>query len=101
MTHTVTHTTDTIYVSVGNSDDKLRQGDWAALVMGARDIIRELADQIQGEWYSAPDSGYQNACFCAQFSVLKADQAKAQLKALGARWGQDSIAWAEAFTEFI
>jgi hypothetical protein len=93
----------TVYVSIGNSDDKLTQERWALYVMRVRDLLRRHANQIHGEWYSAPDAGYQNACFCI---VLRdsdlAEMVKMRLTEIREDYRQDSVAWAEVpLTNFI
>jgi hypothetical protein len=91
----------TVYVSIGNSDDKLTQAEWANYVQVTRNLLRLRAREIHGEWYSAADSDYQNACFCAVLGD-DADTIRKSLAELRAAWRQDSIAWAEApVTEFI
>jgi hypothetical protein len=93
----------TVYVSVGNSDDKLSQDRWSTFVITVRDYLRRHATEIHGEWYSAPDAGYQNACFCI---VLRdgdlAAMIRMRLAETREQFGQDSAAWAEVpVTEFV
>jgi hypothetical protein len=94
----------TVYISIGNSDDRLTQAQWSDFVAEARDEVRQHAAEVHGDWLSASDSRYQNACWCA---VIPADGvAEASLRrrmaALRKRFGQDSAAWAVApGTEFI
>ena len=87
----------TIYVSIGNSDDKLTQDEWRSYQLEVRAFLRKHAEQVHGEWYSTPISQYQNACFCV---VLrdgdKAEFVKMQLAEVRERYRQDSAAWAEA-----
>ena len=52
------------YISIGNSDDKLPQADWARFIADMRALL--VADwqgrlQVHGEWFSAPDAPWQNA----------------------------------------
>lgn len=92
----------TVYVSIGNSDDKLTQSRWACYVDDIRDEVRRHADQIHGEWYSAPDSVYQNACFCAAAPAHELPAMRAMLTKIREVYGQDSVAWAvTSETEFI
>lgn len=91
----------TVYVSIGNSDDKLTQAEWSNYVQVTRNLLRLRAREIHGEWYSATDSGYQNACFCVALGD-DADLIRKSLAELRAAWRQDSVAWAEApVTQFI
>jgi hypothetical protein len=90
-----------VYLSVGNSDDKLTQVEWCNYVveMTARVVA---AGHPHGQWASNPVGAYQNACWCVEFSNA-ADVAEAREVATEIRkkYRQDSVAWAVAETEFI
>ena len=92
----------TVYVSIGNSDDKLTQAEWSQYVV---EIIARVVSigHAHGAWYSLPHAPYQNACWCVEFDNAE-DLAEGREVATEVRrkWRQDSIAWAEApRTEFI
>ena len=91
----------TVYVSIGNSDDKLTQAEWAAFWGETQAAICAHADRIYGEWISAPASRWQNACTAFDVSRDRAADLRDQLARVAARYRQDSIAWAEARTFFI
>lgn len=92
----------TVYASIGNSDDKLTQFAWAAFVGDFVKTMRTAATAIYGEWYSAPDAPFQNACIAALVAADKVDALRAELTELRERFDQESIAWAVATgTEFI
>src|SRR5690348_9382101 len=96
----------TVYVSIGNSDDKLTQGRWADFVREVWHVLMNRSVKVHGAWFSAPDSPYQNACWCVEFlSGTSFDPnyklAQGNLAKLAHVYGQDSIAWAVATTEFI
>ena len=91
----------TVYISIGNSDDNLTQADWAQFIHRVRAEVHEAASAIHGQWYSAPDAGFQNACFCIEIDQPQIGYLKAALQLACAEFGQDSIAWAVAETEFI
>lgn len=92
----------TIYVSIGNSDDKLSQLEWSAFAGQVQALISSLATQIHGVWFSPSGSAFQNACFCFELaSMADAQEVKTRLARLAGHYRQDSIAWAEATTEFI
>lgn len=94
--------TKTIYISIGNSDDKLTQADWAQYCIEVTAAIERTCTRIHGRWLSAGDSPWQNACWCVV--PLDAEHEAELRKALASAaraWLQDSIAWAEAVTEFI
>ena len=92
----------TAYVSIGNSDDKLRQGEWAAYAGHVRGVVRRHAAHIHGEWASMPFGPWQNACWCFEIEPELVAQMKAELVSAAGVYRQDSIAWAEApKTEFL
>jgi hypothetical protein len=98
----VKHEVITVYASVGNSDDKLSQSCWSSYVRQFVINIRRHAEQVHGEWYSAPDTPFQNACVCFEISGDdRIEHLKMVLGDLADRNNQDSIAWAIAETEFI
>ena len=92
-----------VYISIGNSDDKLTQEHWHDFYEQVRTDVYRLASEIHGEWVSLPTSRYQNACWAIvprrHLDIIKA---KADLGALASAYLQDSIAWAECpETEFL
>ena len=91
----------TVYVSIGNSDDKLTQPQWHDFVASVDSVLRSLAFHRHGMWFSASDSEYQNACWCIEIRPDRAAQAKERLADIAADYLQESIAWAEAVTEFV
>jgi hypothetical protein len=94
-------TPTTVYISIGNSDDKLTQAEWSQYVV---EIIARVVSigHTHGAWFSLPHTPYQNACWCVEFTSA-ADVAEAREVATEIRekYRQDSIAWACAETEFI
>lgn len=101
----------TVYVSIGNSDDKLSQNQWHAYC-AAVDRAFEMASRfvgakVHGRWYSLPNEQWQNACWCVEFVDEPAMAAivaeyRAELARVAGVFGQDSIAWAECpTTEFL
>lgn len=91
-----------VYVSIGNSDDKLTQAEWAEFVQAVRNMAAAYPKAVHGEWFSAPHSPYQNACWCLEFDN-EADmcEARESLKIQREHYQQDSVAWAVAETEFL
>lgn len=93
--------TKTIYVSIGNSDDKLTQREWASYHGETDFAISYQEKERHGAWESWSAANYQNACWCIEIDDQCADVLKQDLARIAARFRQDSIAWAEATTEFI
>lgn len=105
-------TLKTVYVSIGNSDDKLTQTEWARFQTEVLEVISETATQIFGVWHSGPRSQYQNMCVGFAFDpdhkvdLVFGETANAHLHEsldrIRAYFKQRSIAWAEVqTTEFI
>lgn len=94
-------TTSTIYVSIGNSDDKLTQDDWCHFCCAVVSLIRMETPTVHGEWYSKSGAPWQNMCICFEIPTDRADAMKAALRVIAADHCQDSIAWAVAATEFL
>jgi hypothetical protein len=99
---------EVVYISVGNSDDKLPQARWATFVREVRRAVGQTGSydggQVHGDWYSSPTAQWQNACWCLQLpdDPLATKALRTYLSQLAAEYGQDSIAWAPAAqTEFL
>lgn len=87
----------TVYVSVGNSDDKLSQQDWAQFVRTVFRFVANEAHHVHGEWFSVPDSRYQNACICVEFDPdAHLDAVREGLALIAEQYEKDAIAWAVA-----
>jgi hypothetical protein len=99
----------TVYVSIGNSDDRLSQHDWSCYVEAVDKAVDRAARfegaTVHGRWYSLPHEAWQNACWCVEFTedlrVIAVNVLKETLPTIARQFGQDSIAWAEARTEFL
>lgn len=86
-----------VYVSIGNSDDKLSQADWSKFVHRAGYILAASASATHGVWFSAPSSEYQNACWCVDIAgQAVTESVQRRLRDLAGEFWQDSIAWAPA-----
>jgi hypothetical protein len=92
----------TVYVSIGNSDNKLTQEKWAMFCRAVMNTVFNHASTIHGEWYSLSNEPYQNATICFEVGGGRVPTLKNQLHEVRVRYGQDSIAWAIVEkTEFI
>lgn len=90
-----------VYLSAGNSDDKLSQAEWSAYVV---EVITQVASigHTHGAWYSLPNAPFQNACWCVEFrKVSDVAEAREVATEIRQKYRQDSMAWAVAETEFI
>jgi len=94
--------TTTVYVSIGNSDGKLTVEEWQQY----RDLTHELLTEVgvtaavHGAWQSFVPK-YVNACWCVEVADEHEDALKDTLRELAGKFGQDSIAYAVAATEFL
>nr|WP_221374389.1 hypothetical protein [Actinoplanes polyasparticus] len=92
----------TVYVTIGNSDDKLGQADWATFRSATDDLIRRAAHEVHGAWVSPSADPWQNACWCFEITddpdadYCKTRWLRGRLENLAGAYGQDSIAWARA-----
>lgn len=85
-----------VYISIGNSDDKLTQREWSDYWGHVGGSVRRWADTVHGEWLSLPSDPYQNACWCVDIDGDKARlMLRPDLEHLARDFRQDSIAWAE------
>lgn len=91
-----------VYLSVGNSDDKLTQAEWSQLVVEMTARVVSIG-HTHGAWFSLPHTPYQNACWCVEFeSDADIQEAREVAGEVREKYKQDSVAWAEApVTEFI
>jgi hypothetical protein len=85
-----------IYLSIGNSDDKLTQREWSEFYVRIAAEVTSLASVIHGAWLSHPAVPWQNACWCLEFSSeADAKEAREMATEIRKEYKQDSIAWAE------
>lgn len=91
----------TVYCSIGNSDDKLTQAAWSEFHARFAAQIRFYATTVHGAWLSPGDAPWQNACIAFEIDAADAAKLKREFADLALEYDQDSIAWAEATTEFI
>lgn len=91
-----------VYVSIGNSDDKLTQRQWSMFYGYVDNAISALKIGKHGAWASSSTHPHQNACWCIEVNPGQAQLLKMELARLAVKFNQDSIAWAQVSeTEFI
>jgi hypothetical protein len=86
-----------IYISIGNSDDKLGQQEWSEFHGNVDMLLRRYAETVHGAWVSESSSPWQNACWCIEVNDKATSiPLKSTLRRYAAAFQQESIAWAEA-----
>ena len=91
-----------VYISIGNSDDKLSQTEWSAFHGSVAAVIRRGSGRIIGAWVSPSTDPWQNACWCVEVADQMRDWLRGRLANHALAYEQDSIAWAEApTTDFL
>jgi hypothetical protein len=90
-----------VYISIGNSDDKLAQAEWVMFQRDVRFAIvnAQVVAAVHGDWVSHAGDPYQNACWCIELRdswTASREGLRDDLRDLARRYRQDSIAWAEA-----
>lgn len=92
---------NTVYISIGNSDDKLTQLQWHAFCLDMETILARYCRKFHGNWSSASRDPWQNACWCVEPWPHLIEDFRHSIALLARRYQQDSIVWAEATTEYI
>lgn len=96
-----------VYVTIGNSDDKLEQRQWSAYCAAVNSVVDQAESFgsaiVHGRWYSLPNERWQNACWCLEFrcSDEVVGQYSEELARLARVFRQDSVAWSEATTTLL
>ena len=89
-----------VYVSIGNSDDKLTQRQWCEFVAEVENVLTGHDVRMHGAWFSRPDAMWQNACWLFD-APANPRRMQDELINLADEYGQDSIAWSNAETTFL
>lgn len=90
----------TVYASIGNSDDKLSQNEWAEYLRMFGVLMRQSSTQVYGDWFSDPRAPWQNACMAIECG--DPDTLRKALTGLRTAYKQDAVAVVVApETEFV
>ncbi len=84
----------TITILLGNSDNKLTQGEWADFCSQVGIAIGLRAKTIHFNGFSLPNSPYQNACWVIELGPDS--RLEHALSAIRKEFRQESIGWVEA-----
>lgn len=91
----------TVYIGIGNFGDRLSQARWCEFYDEVHEAITDHASQVHGVWLSCSASEWQNACWCVEVDDEWVAELREALAQAAGRYGQESIAWAEASTELL
>jgi hypothetical protein len=91
----------TVYVTIGNSDNKLTQEEWAFFCAEVYQRVSTLSTKILGAWYSLPHLAHQNACWGMHLEEPMYEKLRLDLARCCRNWNQDAIAFATAQVELI
>lgn len=91
----------TIVIQIGNSDDKLSQGQWAEYVTGLRLVVVSFAPTIHFSGGSPCDARWQNFCIVGEIAVQNLPAFDAELRELAKSFDQESIAVIIGETAFV
>ncbi|HWC61467.1 MAG TPA: hypothetical protein VHC44_17375 [Verrucomicrobiae bacterium] len=91
----------TTVVQIGNSDNKLRQAEWARFVQRVNAIVQEHADTIH--FFGGPENwaAWQKVCWVFDCDELRAAELNIRLGELRKEFQQDSVAVTRGETEFV
>lgn len=93
----------TVTIQIGNSDDKLSQGQWADYSQKVANSIGAYAEEIHFSGFSVGDAPWQNAAWVIVIDneYLQEERLRNELTIFRKEFKQDSIAWTEGETKFI
>jgi hypothetical protein len=86
----------TVYITIGNSDNKLAQSVWAHFIYDVDNVLIQAQHHRFGEWHSLATTVYQNAIWCVQIKAQDVNRVKHTLSILAKLYDQEAIAWIEA-----
>lgn len=91
----------TIVIQIGNTDDKLKQSEWAYFNKLLREIVFENSNTVHFVGFSPNSDPYQNAAYIANCDIFQIEVIKNKLIHLRKLFNQDSIAIQVGQTIFI
>jgi hypothetical protein len=92
---------ETICILIGNTDNKLGQGEWAHFCQYCRRAIEDIVSRVHfagGPETSAP---WQNYCWVCEIDVMMTRELKSKIASVRKSYGQDSVAVLVGETQFV
>ena len=93
--------TTTAVIQIGNTDDKLSQGEWSRFCDSMGDLVNALCSEIHYMGGSPANAPWQNACWVIAVPSDALDDLRRNLASIARRYQQDSIALTVGDTEFV
>ena len=78
-------------ISIGNSDDKLSQKEYAMFVAAVDAVLAKVDSQLHFRGFSPGDTPWQNAVWLVECTDIAAQVIREELRGLAALFRQDSI----------
>jgi hypothetical protein len=89
----------TVYLTIGNSDDKLGQAAWSAFCDDVTYLVNGNSHagrgRVHAACFSSPAVPWQNAMWSVELDDDHAHALQAGLARLARRYRQEAIAWAQ------
>lgn len=91
----------TISVLIGNSDNRLTQGDWATMLAQLETIVNSTCTAVHFSGTSDPYAVWQNACAVGEIEIEKLPELRAKLGKVCDMFNQESIALVVGEVELV
>ena len=93
--------TSTVVIQIGNTDNKLTQGEWSNFVHSMHTTIASNVYRIHFRGGSDWDAPWQNGCWVCEVTPDQVDALKASVAACRKAYRQDAAAFTAGQSEFI
>jgi len=91
----------TVVVQIGNSDNKLTQGDWANFAASMNLVVRSNVYRVHFCGGSDWDAPWQNACWVCEILGNQVNELQEAITNCRKSYSQDSVAVVVGDTTFI
>lgn len=88
-------------VTFSNTDHKLTQANWSEYTDDVFDVVSELARVVLGEYYSPPNSPFQQGIVVFSLDYRRIDELKERLVIVREKYGKNHIYWSATQTEKV
>lgn len=91
----------TAVVQIGNSDNKLKQGEWSHFCHAVAGLVADAFSEIHFSGGSEWNAPWQNACWCGSINIIDVEIFKRRIAVIRKSWNQDSVAILVGQTQFV